>query len=73
MNIEPSGSASEEYTSQEIDEKISRGLAQLERGEAIDGDEFFERLRLRGEDLRRLSAHAGEQLWKSHGSRSRSH
>ena len=51
MNIEPGGPASEEYTSQEIDEKISRGLAQLERGEGIDGDEFFEHLRLRGEEI----------------------
>lgn len=43
----------EEYTQQEIEEKIARGLLQLERGEGVDGDEFFEKLRLRGEELRR--------------------
>lgn len=44
----------EEYTQQEIDEKISRGIHQLQRGEGLDGDEFFEKLRVRGEELRRL-------------------
>ena len=43
----------EEYTRQEIEEKIARGISQLDRGEGVDGDEFFEKLRLRGEDLRR--------------------
>lgn len=46
----------EEYTPQEIEEKIARGIAQLEGGEGVDGDEFFEKLRLRGEDLRRRRA-----------------
>ena len=43
----------EEYTQQEIEEKITRGISELARGEGVDGDEFFEKLRLRGEDLRR--------------------
>ena len=46
----------EEYTPEEIERKIARGLEQLERGEGIDGDEFFEKLRLRGEELRRRQA-----------------
>ena len=41
----------EEYSRAEIEEKISRGLAQLKRGETVDGDEFFEQLRLHGEEL----------------------
>ncbi len=43
----------EEYTRQEIEEKIARGISQLDRGEGVDGDEFFEKLRLRGEEFRR--------------------
>lgn len=43
----------EEYTREEVEEKIARGLAQAERGETIDGEEFFKNLRLRGEELRR--------------------
>jgi antitoxin ParD1/3/4 len=43
----------EEYTRQEIEEKIARGLSQLDRGGGLDGDEVFERLRVRGEELRR--------------------
>jgi hypothetical protein len=43
----------EDYNREEIEEKIARGLGQLERGEGIDGDEFFEQLRVHGEDLRR--------------------
>ncbi len=43
----------EEYTREEIETKIARGLSQLERGEGVDGIEFFEKLRLRGEGLRR--------------------
>ncbi len=46
----------EEYTLEEIDEKIARGLAQVERGETVDGGEFFEQLRLHGEGLRRKRA-----------------
>jgi Arc/MetJ-type ribon-helix-helix transcriptional regulator len=41
----------EEYTREEIESKIARGLAQLEDGKGIDGEEFFERLRRRGENL----------------------
>lgn len=37
----------EEYTREEIDAKIARGLAQLEEGKGIDGEEFFESLRRR--------------------------
>jgi Arc/MetJ-type ribon-helix-helix transcriptional regulator len=37
----------EEYTRQEIEAKISRGLSQLEDGKGIDGEQFFERLRRR--------------------------
>ena len=47
---------SKEYSRREIEEKIARGLAQVERGETVDGDEFFEQLRLRGEELRRKHA-----------------
>jgi antitoxin ParD1/3/4 len=43
----------EEYTRQEIEEKIARGLSQLDRGEGLDGDEVFEKLRVRGEELQR--------------------
>jgi antitoxin ParD1/3/4 len=43
----------EEYTRQEIEEKIGRGLSQLDRGEGLDGEAVFEKLRLRGEELRR--------------------
>jgi Arc/MetJ-type ribon-helix-helix transcriptional regulator len=41
----------EEYTREEIESKIARGLGQLEDGKGIDGEEFFERLRRRGENL----------------------
>jgi Arc/MetJ-type ribon-helix-helix transcriptional regulator len=41
----------EEYSREEIDHKIARGLAQLEEGKGIDGEEFFERLRRRGGNL----------------------
>lgn len=40
------------YTREEVEEKIARGLAQLERGEGADGEEFFEQLRKRGQELR---------------------
>jgi predicted transcriptional regulator len=39
--------ACEECTREEIEEKIARGLAQLENGESVDGEEFFEQLRQR--------------------------
>ena len=42
----------EEYTIQEIEEKIARGLSQLNCGEGVDGEEFFEKLRARGKELR---------------------
>jgi predicted transcriptional regulator len=45
----------EEYTREEIDEKIRRGLAQLEAGEGVDGEEFFEQLKKRGQELRSRS------------------
>ncbi|HZV88531.1 MAG TPA: hypothetical protein VFF95_13360 [Candidatus Binatus sp.] len=41
----------EEYTRAEIEGKIARGLAQLDQGQGIDGEEFFEQLRKRGQDL----------------------
>ncbi len=41
----------EEYTREEIEGKIARGLAQLEAGQGVDGEEFFEQLRRRGQDL----------------------
>ena len=46
----------EDYSREEIEEKITRGLAQVERGDTVDGEEFFEHLRLRGEELRRKRA-----------------
>ncbi len=42
----------EEYSREEIEKKIARGLAQVERGETVDGGEFFDQLRLRGEGRR---------------------
>ena len=36
--------------------KIARALAQIERGDSVEGDDFFEGLRLRGQALRRLGA-----------------
>ncbi len=41
----------EEYTREQIEQKIARGLAQLQDGKSLDGEEFFERLRPRGENL----------------------
>ncbi len=41
----------EEYTREEIEGKIARGLAQLDAGQGVDGEEFFEQLRKRGQDL----------------------
>jgi antitoxin ParD1/3/4 len=34
----------EEYTLDEIDDKISRGIASLERGEGVDGEQFLDSL-----------------------------
>ena len=38
----------EEYTRAEIDGKIARGLAQLDAGQGVDGEEFFERAEAAG-------------------------
>jgi antitoxin ParD1/3/4 len=38
----------EEYTREEIERKIARGIAQLDAGEGIDGEKFFEDLPQRG-------------------------
>ncbi len=35
------------YTREEIEEKIVRGLSQIEAGETVDGDEAFAQLRAR--------------------------
>ena len=34
----------EEYSLEEIDEKIARGIASLERGEGVDGEQFLDSL-----------------------------
>ena len=34
----------EEYTLEKIDDKISRGIASLERGEGVDGEQFLDTL-----------------------------
>jgi hypothetical protein len=34
----------EEYTPEEIDDKIARGIASLDRGEGVDGDQFLDTL-----------------------------
>jgi antitoxin ParD1/3/4 len=41
----------EDYAREEIEGKIARGLAQLDQGQIVDGEEFFEQLRKRGQDL----------------------
>ena len=41
----------EEYTREEIEGKITRGLAQLDAGQGVDGEEFFEQLKKRAQDL----------------------
>jgi antitoxin ParD1/3/4 len=38
----------EEYTRDQIDQKVACGLAQLDAGEGLDGEKFFEDLRQRG-------------------------
>jgi predicted transcriptional regulator len=35
----------QDFSREEIEEKIARGLAQAERGETIDGEEAFRQLR----------------------------
>jgi len=44
------------YTREEIEEKIARGLAQIEQGETIDGDEAFLQLRSESAERRRRRA-----------------
>jgi hypothetical protein len=34
----------EEYTPEEIDEKIARGITSLDRGEGADGEQFLDTL-----------------------------
>jgi predicted transcriptional regulator len=46
----------EDYTREEVEEKIARGLAQAERGEVIDGEEAFRRLRAHSAQRRGLPA-----------------
>jgi hypothetical protein len=43
----------EDYTREEAEEKIARGLGQAERGEAIDGEEAFRQLREHTAERRR--------------------
>jgi Arc/MetJ-type ribon-helix-helix transcriptional regulator len=43
----------EDYTREEVEEKIARGLAQAERGETIDGEEAFRQLRQHSAERRR--------------------
>ena len=43
----------ETYTRDEIEETIARGLAQIEHGETLDGDEAFAQLRARSAERRR--------------------
>jgi len=38
--------------SKEIRDRIARGIDQLDRGEGVDGEEFFEQLHHRGEELK---------------------
>jgi antitoxin ParD1/3/4 len=43
----------EEYSREEIEEKIARGLAQAERGETVDGETAFRELRAFAAERRR--------------------
>jgi len=43
----------EEYSREEIEEKIARGLAQAERGETVDGETAFRDLRAFAAERRR--------------------
>ena len=43
----------EEYSPEEIEEKIARGLAQAERGETVDGETAFRDLRAFAAERRR--------------------
>jgi antitoxin ParD1/3/4 len=43
----------ETYTPEEVEEKIAVGLAQIERGETIDGDEAFLQLRSQSAERQR--------------------
>ena len=42
----------ESHLRQTIRDKIDRGVVQAERGEFVDGEEFFEQLHQKGERLR---------------------
>jgi hypothetical protein len=46
----------EDYTREELEEKITRGLAQAERGETIDGDEAFRQLRAHSAERRKIAS-----------------
>jgi len=46
----------EEYTAEEIDQMIGEGLDDIERGETIDGEEAFRRLRTLSAERRRQRA-----------------
>jgi antitoxin ParD1/3/4 len=43
----------EDYTREEVEAKIARGLAQAERGEIVDGEEAFRQLRSHSAERRR--------------------
>jgi hypothetical protein len=43
----------EEYSPEEIEEKIARGLSQAERGETVDGEAAFRELRAFAAERRR--------------------
>jgi len=46
----------EQYSPEEIEEKIARGLAQAERGETVDGETAFRDLRAFAAERRRQRA-----------------
>ena len=46
----------QDFSREEIEEKIARGLAQAERGETIDGEEAFRQLRACAAERRRQRA-----------------
>lgn len=43
----------EVYSRADVEEKLTRGLAQIERGETVDGEEFMQQLRRRTREARR--------------------
>jgi Arc/MetJ-type ribon-helix-helix transcriptional regulator len=44
------------YSREEIEEKIERGIAELDAGKGIDGEEVFRRLREKSARRRQVSA-----------------